>query len=68
MKFNGLSQDGDNFWDFVITVKNTWFHKKGDFFFTFWERKHSQHSAPHYSAHQYIYRSSMSGPSDITLL
>ena len=33
MKSNGLPQDGNNFWEFVITVMNFWFHKEGEFFF-----------------------------------
>ena len=69
VKSNGLSQDTVNCWAFVITVLNIWFHKGGGGeFFTFWESKLSKGSAPDYSVHKYIYRSCMSGPSNITLL
>ena len=37
-------------------------------FLTIRVSKHSQHYAPHYSVHKYIYRSCMSGTSNITLL
>jgi hypothetical protein len=33
VKSNGLSHDGDNFLDFVMTVMSTWFHKEGVFFY-----------------------------------
>ena len=33
MKSNGLPQDGNNFWEFVITVMNFCFHKEGEIFF-----------------------------------
>jgi len=46
VKSTGLSQGGDNFGAFVVTVLKIWFHKGGGVnFFTFWEGKLSTESA-----------------------
>jgi len=37
-------------------------------FFTIRESKHSLGSGPNYSVHKHVYKSCMSGPSNITLL
>jgi hypothetical protein len=68
VKSTGLSQNGDNNCAFVITVLKVIFHKKWDEFFYFLRKKLPKYYASDYSVHKYIYRSCMSGPSNITLL
>ena len=68
MKLIGVAQDGDSLCGFVNPVMKVPFLKTVGTFCTICESKLSQHSALHYSVHKYIYRSCMSGPSNITLL
>ena len=67
VKWIGLAQNGDNFWSFVNPVMNIFFHKIGNFLNIF-ESKLSEESAVDYSVHKYIYRSCVSGTSNITFL
>jgi len=64
----GVGQEGDYLCGFVNPVMKVPFHKTVGTFCTICESKLSQYSAPDYSVRKYIYRSCMSGPSNITLL
>ena len=68
VKWIGLSQDGDSGFAFVDMLMSIWFHKMGRELFDYWKSKLYVFSALDYSVDKYIYRSCLSGTSNVTLL